>query len=504
MGRTKPNRKTEPENSSAVTERNVFPKRNLRPELFFFLFILLCFALQANGSEETGDLREYRAAMEKLADTCESSGMKLEAKVTRSRTWEEPEYGFFVPRLPDRPMESLPDDAKPEQKEWFLKLRSIEKEYGGRFRDRAKKLAEAGRGKEAYRAAETALFIDPDHQETRLLFGYELYDGTWRRKWEIVKLEEGKTSDPQYGWISEKEREKTEGTSKKGSRKKRGKITVETEHFEIKTTCPREEAASLGRRLEDFHRFWTLLFYPEAMTEKEAATAVLEKTPVHDGVHKVVLFQNREEYLHEILTIDPGAEISSGGYFPDKKTIYLYLPDPSDEEETPIEVMAVHEAVHQLFAETRFVRGSAQRRRLDPGADSQFWITEGIATYLETFEQTAGGWTAGGLRSYRFVRAKERVHEPNGLVPLAELAVLGKKEFQNNPEPAKLYTESAGLTSFFFHGESGKYREAFLAALYKLYQGEDDPEMLEQLTGVSYGRLDREFRSYLETAPFKE
>ena len=30
--------------------------------------------------------------------------------------------------------------------------------------------------------------------------------------------------------------------------------------------------------------------------------------------------------------------------FPDKKTVYLYRPDPNEEDETPLNVMAIHEA----------------------------------------------------------------------------------------------------------------------------------------------------------------
>lgn len=471
-------------------------------KIFLSAFLLLLSAVPLRADPGEKDLEAYRAAMRALADRCRADGMELEAKVTESRIWEDPPFGFFIPRPPRRPQTSLPDDARPNQRAWFEKMRAIEKEYAGRFLTRARESAEAGEGRAGWRLARTAFFIDPENAEARAVFGYRLREGEWLRPWEIARLEKGYLRDPRYGWVAPKEKERLEAASKDVS--KSGKIRIETEHFDLKTTAPPQTAAELAARLEEFYLAWELLFCPMTVTEKEAAALVLGKRDAPAAKHKVVLFRDREEYLREILRLDAVGEISSGGYFPDRKTVYLYQPDPENGEETPLEVMAVHETAHQLFAETGFIHSAAQRRRADPGRESQFWLTEGIACYLETFEKTPRGWTVGGLRSYRFVRAKERADEPNGLLPIGELAAMGKEAFQRDANPAKLYTESAGLVSFFLHGEGGKYRGPLLEALQALYRGGERPELLEEAAGVPYRQLDGEFRAYLRAAPFTE
>ena len=471
-----------------------------------FLSLLFCcfFSLTPLRAEE--DLEPYRAAMRQLAEECRAAGMELEAKVTLGRVWEDPENGFFVPRLPNRPQNGLPEDVRPPQREWFEKMRRIETECGTRLLARARELAAAGKGREAYEAARKSLFVDPDNEEARRIFGYHLHEGLWQRDWELRQLKRGLTKDPRYGWISPKQKEtlaaEPEGTGS-GRPRKAEKITIETEHFEIRTSVPRPAAVPLAERLEEFYTVWNFLFFPVAAGEKDAAAAVLGKKEFPGRKHKAVLFRDREEYLREILSIDPDGQISSGGYFPDKKTVFLYLPDESDEDETPLEVMAVHETAHQLFAETGPKRGAA-KRYADPGRDGQYWIAEGIACYLETFQAAGRGWTVGGTHSYRLLRAKERAGEPDGLLPVAELAAMGKKRFQRDSFPAKLYTESAGLVSFFLHAEGGKYRGAFLDALGGLYQGIDSPDFLEERAGVPYSRLDGEFLEYLRQTPFAE
>ena len=103
------------------------------------------------------------------------------------------------------------------------------------------------------------------------------------------------------------------------------------------------------------------------------------------------------------------------------------------------------------FAETGFIRGAAPSAR-QPGRTSPVLMTEGSHA-ISRHSKPRTGWTVGGTASYRFLRAKERADEADGLLPIAQLAAMGKNVFQSDPQPAKLYTESAGLVSFFFHGD---------------------------------------------------
>ena len=50
----------------------------------------------------------------------------------------------------------------------------------------------------------------------------------------------------------------------------------------------------------------------------------------------------------------------------------------------------------------------------------------------------------------------------NSYLPLAELTALGLTAMQEHAELPRLYTESAGLATFFMQGEQGRYREAWV------------------------------------------
>jgi hypothetical protein len=71
---------------------------------------------------------------------------------------------------------------------------------------------------------------------------------------------------------------------------------------------------------------------------------------------------------------------------------------------------------------------------------------------------------------------------------------------QEHADLPRLYTESAGLATFFMQGEQGRYREAWVRYLTAIYSGRATAETLAQLTGLSYQELDQRYRKYLEGA----
>ena len=454
------------------------------------------------------DVAEYRKRIDALAGECDAKQMTLEARITRGRVWSDPPNGFVIPKLPEKPRAALPEDATADQRKWFAELKKIEKDFGGRFLDQARRLAEDGKGLDAWRTAALGLFVDPDREELRRIFGYRLHEDQWRTLWEIKKREKGFIDHPQFGWITPEEAERSAKGAVESSPEKGGRAVekrrIETEHFEIRTTVSLEEGAKLGRYLEDFHRVWNFFFYPMNLTEKEAAAVVLGKKTAATRRHKVVFFRNREEYLKVVLERDPTGSVSSGGYFADAETTFLYIPDPNNPDETSLDVMVAHETTHQLFAESRRAKPRNRRTFAGAGALSNFWITEAAATYMETFRRVKNGFQVGGLESYRFLRARERTEEAGGLLPIKTLSALGKKDFQHSAELPMLYTESAGLASFFLHADGGRFRDPFLETLFLVYRGEETPEILEHLTGESFELLDRSFRDYLQSTPFEE
>lgn len=452
-------------------------------------------------SAAEASLDRYRSRLRELAERCERDSMPLEAQITRSRLWEDPPYGLTIPKLPNSPLPSLPTDATPEQKAWFEELRTIQREESALFWEQAQREAQNRHGYEAFWAAERALILDPDNERLRAVFGFTLYENRWRTAWEIQRLKKGLIDHPQFGWIEKEAAEKKPPTRKKSGRLQK----IETEHFELRTTLSLEEGVRLARFLEEVHECWFYLFFQAALSERDASAAILTARAPKLPNHRVVAYANRQEYLDAILKHDGDAEVSSGGYISQTDTVFLYRPDLERPEDTPLDVMAAHEAVHQLFAESALVRKIAPgRRELLAGTTSNYWALEGIAVYFETLRVQAGARTLGGLASYRFVRAKERVGEPNGLIPLSLYTALNQEDFKSHENLPALYTEAAGLTHFLMHGEGNKYRDAFFRLLWLVYGNQERPEELSILTGKDFDSLDREFHDYLQNTSFRE
>jgi hypothetical protein len=182
-----------------------------------------------------------------------------------------------------------------------------------------------------------------------------------------------------------------------------------------------------------------------------------------------------------------------GIYFDTQREAHFFAGDDADAG------TLYHEAVHQLFQETRpAARNVAQ--------DANFWIIEGIATYFETLAEHRDPrmglyYTIGETSAGRLPSARRRALVDGFYVPLAELTTLGKEPLQRYPELAKLYGQSTGLAAFLMDGQQGRYCEPLVRFLAAVYAGDDDTSTLSTLTGTSYDDLDSEYREFLQSLP---
>jgi hypothetical protein len=95
--------------------------------------------------------------------------------------------------------------------------------------------------------------------------------------------------------------------------------------------------------------------------------------------------------------------------------------------------------------------------------------------------------------------ARERVLEDGFQVPLEELAALGRREFQADERLPQIYSQISGLADFFMNGQEGRYRDAFVEYLVRVYTGSAAADTLEKLCRRSHAELDEEFRRHLAT-----
>lgn len=137
------------------------------------------------------------------------------------------------------------------------------------------------------------------------------------------------------------------------------------------------------------------------------------------------------------------------------------------------------------------------------GIKSDFWIIEGIACYMESFHREGDRFSVGNPAHQRLQAARVHYVNESYYVPLRDLARMGMQAFQSvkKPEIAKNYSEGAALTHFFMHYEGGRYREALIEHLSQVYSPtrsvRENPDSLEELTGVEYQELDREYGDYI-------
>ena len=441
--------------------------------------------------------------------------MTLEARITRSLLFNDEPYSFTLPTFKAaKNPDALPDDASSEQRSWYAALTRLRRRYANEIFDLAKTCAAEKRGYEAFACAQTALVVDPDCEGARRFFGYEERDGVWRTTWEIERLNKGEVETSRFGWLPRERVERYE----KGERYYRNRWVseaeeaekilagssgwrVETEHFTILSRVSLERGVEIGRFLETYYQSWLRLYYRFVASEKQWASRFNANGAALAKKHRVILYRDREEYLRELRKHDENVDASIGWYLPNMRCIFVYEPSPNDEYEFDLPSLLAHEVTHQLFNECYLATSGRNKPVAQPGRRANFWAVEGVATYMETYALTQTNAKLGGVDAYRFQQAIDNALKENAYVPLREYVKATRESFQTNDLPLlqRLYAQATGLTFFFFHHRDGVYRNAYIAYIYAIYQGIDQPDSLEKLTGKTFEELDAEYVQFLQT-----
>ena len=141
------------------------------------------------------------------------------------------------------------------------------------------------------------------------------------------------------------------------------------------------------------------------------------------------------------------------------------------------------------------------------GEWEHFWIIEGISCYMESFKITNGKVTLGDPFYPRFTAAKSRYVNDGYYVPLTRFAAMGRLAFQSDRNIRKNYSQASGLAKFFMEYDNGKYRDALIEHLSQIYRSNSRRyvrvKTLQDLTGVSYGQLDREYGTFIRALPVR-
>jgi hypothetical protein len=374
---------------------------------------------------------------------------------------------------------------------------------------RARAAVEAGEVSDALRHACEAVSFNPDHADARRLLGYQRVSEHWAGKYAQRMLETGHVWRSEFGWVKADHVTKFEQALRPwGSRwisleedaERHASIdrgwTVRTDHFLITTNIDRAAGVELATRLEALYQLWRQLFGEFALTpgELQARLEGKQATGFKRQPFRVVYHRSREEYNAALLRRQPQIAMTLGIYFDGERESHFFAGEDQDAG------TIAHEAVHQFFYE------SAPRPTRSLGATANAWALEGVACYFESLvqrEDPIGGraFAIGAPDAGRLPAARHRRVVDNYYVPLAELSALGMTDLQQRSDIARLYSQSAGLASFFIDYNDGVYRKAFRELLRLAYAGRDRADTLAELTGRDFGQLDRQYRTYMEGLP---
>lgn len=416
-----------------------------------------------------------------------------------------------VDRLPEQRQSELPAQISDSERHWRSQLRRVRHEYASDLYLLARRALTAGHVSFAFDLVREVAFHDPDHARARQLLGYVLYDDRWVTPHARDMLRRGNVWHDRFGWLPKGHVERYEA----GQRNYNGRWIsaeeeasirhdfrraweIETDHFRILTNHSLERGVELGELLEKFHRYFRREFAavfdsPQQMSKLfDSGVSGRRSRALRHEIH---YYQSKQEFVVRLRSKQPGVEVSNGLYLPDERTTFSFY-DKSDLDAN--EETLLHEVTHQLLSES-------QRSPPRVGVESNFWLIEGIACYLESFEVTDNGNVrVGDPRHVRIENARQRLLGMNFFVPLETFLSLGMNEFQRPADADALrgyYSQASGLTHFFMHYEGGRYRDALIEHLAQIYSPNPrvrtDPDSLTQLTGVPVGQLERQYHSYL-------
>jgi hypothetical protein len=124
---------------------------------------------------------------------------------------------------------------------------------------------------------------------------------------------------------------------------------------------------------------------------------------------------------------------------------------------------------------------------------------------MESYKLENGQYSVGDPHHIRIQNARERCVDDKYYVPLEQFTAMGMNAFQHHPQIRKNYSQAAGLVHFFMHYEGGRYRDALIEHLSEIYRATSRQRAyvrpLDELTGVSFPELDRQYLEYMRTLP---
>ena len=445
--------------------------------------------------------REFATQLEKLALTCDEKSLDAGATAVRSRVISPDLQSHNLRALPRKVSPEIPNNLPEGERFWKTQLRALEKDYAQDLYLLSRRSLNEGYPSYAYGLVRESAIHDPDHSAARKILGFVRQGNEWVTQFAASQIKKGNVWHEEFGWLPKGDLERYS----KGERKFKNRWftaekerelrrdfseawEVRTDHYLIRTNVSLERGVELGRALEDFHEFFHETFAGFFNTREQMMKlfdGTAKAVSANPRPYLVHYYRTRDEYIDRLKRDFPNIEVTNGIYLTTGRTAHFY-DDPDNDNEATL----FHEGTHQLFFESHVLN-----RQI--GEKAHFWIIEGIACYMESFQRTNGTFSLGDPKYIRFAGARNNLLQKNYYVPLREFSEMGMQEFQHAPELAKNYTQASGLARFFMEYDNGRYREALVKHLTQLYSSNsrerDAAPALDKLTGTDFEDLDRQY-----------
>jgi len=482
--------------------------------------------------------RQYRGALGRLADQARKTADPAGARLLEAWLPSPPACGetLFVASDLYAPWRSrLPaggdftEGSSSSSDSWQPDWRALREKIAQQYYHLAVEACRRNQVGLAMRLATRAVREAPDHRLARRLLGYRRVGKSWGGGYAERMISSGRIWDPEYGWVREQTIDRLRAgqcplgrqwISAEQDKLRHQTIDqgwhVRTDHYEIVTNHSRLAAVELAVNLEMVYQIWRQLFGEYFLSSKQ----LLQRLDGKQGAShrrkpfQVRYYRSRREYNEHLRHLQPRIDMTLGIYFDALHQTHFFY-GPQQDAGT-----MYHEAVHQLFQETR---GPSQKRTTSQlAARANAWVVEGVACYFESLtahslmEHPTGEtsipaaraprrpgefYTVGTPAAGRLPAARHRRLVDSFYMPLREFSALSARDLQRHDQIARLYSQAAGVTTFLMHYQGGLYRQALVQYLRAVYAGRDKPATLAEVTGRSFEQLDEQYGEFLRRLP---
>ncbi len=470
-------------------------------------------------------LKTFRSDVESIAQYCLEHRLNREVGALRQYAKAVGTEEFRSGELPSHVQPAIARDFPEAERQWRTRLRKARNDYAIGLYRLTRDAIFAGFASFGYELLQETARVNPDHIAARRLLGYVRSGNSWITPFEKRKADLGEVWHDRYGWLPKSSVKRYEDGERyyvpRGARKGRwiaanvdaqlhrdfnNAWKIETEHYLVKTNVSYEEGVRVAKTLEDYYRYFFQTF-AGFFNSREQMRKLFSGSATRGGrarstPYVVHYYRTKDEYVKRLQPFFPGVDIGiTNALYLTRQRIAHFYHNP-DVDNTPT---LYHEATHQIFYESlKNNRTIAEREH--------FWIIEGISCYVESFRKNRGRASFGDPAYERFRAAKIRFVNDGYYVPLSRFAQLGMQAFQTNRNIQKNYSQASGLTKFFMEYDNGRYRDALIEHISQLYRNDTRRfargkalrvQTLEELTGVSYKKLDRQYGAYIRALPVR-